>query len=179
MRDYYVQYIFDLFHVVPMYVYEGLVSVLILGLVALLLIFGYKKGIRLFTLQVLIEYLFVLFSITVFFREIQPVSHHLNDPFWSFEKMQEGGIALRAEKAMNVFAFIPIGLLFSGYRQSKWWYVILLGLFVSLLIELLQFGLNRGSADVDDVMFNTFGCIVGVGLYAIVSGVWNILKVRQ
>ena len=68
---------------------------------------------------------------------------------------------------MNVVAFIPVGLLLGCAfgKRMKWWKVVLVGLAFSLLIETLQFVLKRGFAEVDDVMHNVVGCLMGYGVY--------------
>ena len=66
----------------------------------------------------------------------------------------------------NVLAFVPIGLLLGcAFGRMKWWKVLLIGGGFSLLIETLQFILKRGFAEVDDVMHNVVGCLLGYGVY--------------
>ena len=38
---------------------------------------------------------------------------------------------------------------------------------ISASIETLQFFLKRGFAEVDDVMYNTLGCLIGCGIYSL------------
>lgn len=70
---------------------------------------------------------------------------------------------------MNVLVFIPIGLLIGcSWKNLSWWKAILFGCVFSVGIELLQLVLKRGFSELDDVMHNTLGCIIGYGLYAII-----------
>lgn len=62
---------------------------------------------------------------------------------------------------MNVLAFIPIGLLLGTFKGMKWWHVLLIGLCFSMLIELLQLILKRGLTEIDDVVHNVVGCMMG------------------
>ncbi|MGX9290774.1 VanZ family protein [Bacillus sp. A015] len=72
----------------------------------------------------------------------------------------------------NVILFIPLGfilpILSSFYQLRK---VIYIGFLVSLSIELIQFGLdlivgyNYRSFDVDDIITNTLGTLIGVIIY--------------
>ena len=63
---------------------------------------------------------------------------------------------------MNVIVFIPVGLLLGiAFKQMTWWKALLIGCGISAVIELLQFFLMRGFSEVDDVMNNTVGCLIG------------------
>ena len=67
----------------------------------------------------------------------------------------------------NIAMFVPIGffpaLLWRGWR---WWKALLLGLLTSCTIESIQFFIGR-STDIDDVILNTTGAVLGFGLYAL------------
>ncbi|BAQ57462.1 conserved hypothetical protein [Lactobacillus acetotolerans] len=69
----------------------------------------------------------------------------------------------------NVLCFIPIGLLtpivFS--KKQTFWRVILFGIIFSVIIEGMQFLLETGVSDIDDVFFNTCGTILGYLLYLV------------
>jgi len=70
--------------------------------------------------------------------------------------------------AGNVLLFYPYGFLIPllEKRLNKGWLVIFLGLSISLLIELTQTLLVGRVFDVDDLMLNTFGTLLGYLLYA-------------
>ena len=71
--------------------------------------------------------------------------------------------------AGNIAMFIPIGLFFPLlYQRFDFKKIALLGLSVSVLIELLQLPLNR-KTDVDDLILNTAGAVIGFLLYMIVK----------
>lgn len=80
----------------------------------------------------------------------------------------------------NLLAFVPLGLLLPAVnRRISWPFVILAGLALSVAIELAQYGLSLHvghgyrAADVDDVIVNVCGTIVGLTLFAILQlGVW-------
>ena len=67
----------------------------------------------------------------------------------------------------NIAMFVPIGffpaLLWRGWR---WWKALPLGLLTSCTIESIQFFIGR-STDIDDVILNTTGAVLGFGLYAL------------
>ena len=45
----------------------------------------------------------------------------------------------------------------------------LAGMCLSLFIETMQFGLNTGVSDIDDVIFNTIGAILGYLAYIFIK----------
>ncbi|MCI1894816.1 VanZ family protein [Lacticaseibacillus suilingensis] len=71
----------------------------------------------------------------------------------------------------NVLWFIPFGFGLPSLRRTKIaaWRVVGWGLLLSLAIESLQFVLASGVADIDDVIFNTIGTILGFGLWRLLS----------
>ena len=88
--------------------------------------------------------------------------------FWSYKTIQEGREDLLAENIMNVVVFIPVGLLLGiAFKQVTWWKVLLVGCSISAVIELLQFFFMRGFSELDDVMHNTLGCLIGFGFMII------------
>lgn len=82
-------------------------------------------------------------------------------PFWSYQAIREGRDDILVQVIMNVLAFIPIGLLLGTFKGMKWWHVLLIGLCFSMLIELLQLILKRGLTEIDDVVHNVVGCMMG------------------
>lgn len=71
----------------------------------------------------------------------------------------------------NVIGFLPFGffvpMLF--YRARKWYVVLLFSMELSILIEVLQIINKVGSCDVDDVILNTLGGLLGYFCYALVQ----------
>lgn len=68
----------------------------------------------------------------------------------------------------NIGMFIPIGLLVPTIWKLKDKTIILIGFLISLSIEISQLFLNRGT-DIDDLIFNTLGTIMGLMIYKIIS----------
>lgn len=67
----------------------------------------------------------------------------------------------------NVLAFMPLGVLipmaFPG--MDRWWMVLLHSFWLSLCIELFQLVSHFGAFDVDDILLNTLGGILGFCLF--------------
>ena len=116
----------------------------------------------------LIEYIFLIFCSTVFFRTTSELRKYDIHPFWSYKAIQDGREELLAENIMNVVVFIPVGLLLGiAFKQMTWWKALLIGCGISVTIESLQFLFKRGFSELDDVMHNTLGCLIGYGIYLI------------
>lgn len=63
--------------------------------------------------------------------------------------------------AGNILLFVPFGLLSALlWRGFTWWKALLLGLDITLFIELCQLFVGR-TFDVDDIMLNAFGVLCG------------------
>lgn len=168
MREQFRTYIVSLYQNIPTEVYEGLLSVCCLGLALLLVFCGIKKGLRYSLMLLLIEYVFLLFCSTVILRTVGETRQYDFQPFWSYKAIQEGREDLLAENIMNVVVFIPVGMLLGiAFKQMTWWKALLIGCNISVTIESLQFFLMRGYSEVDDVMHNTVGCLIGFGIISI------------
>ncbi len=73
------------------------------------------------------------------------------------------------ESVSNVAMFVPLGLLVILWR-GRWWQGILAGVVASSAIELTQlFFLPTRIADVRDVVANTLGAAIGVGVGLVLS----------
>lgn len=75
----------------------------------------------------------------------------LNEGLWPFVYHALG----------NMLWFAPLGIFLGGRRA---WQAALTGAGVSLALELLQLILQTGTTDVDDILLNTLGTLLGFGL---------------
>lgn len=65
----------------------------------------------------------------------------------------------------NIGLFIPFGFLFPiCVRKINDKYTVLVGAILSLTIEVIQIFVKRGT-DIDDVMLNTAGVLIGWGMF--------------
>ena len=174
MRDEFKQYIISLYKDIPQEVYEGLLSVFCLGVVLFIAFKGVRTGFRWSSVLLLIEYIFLLFCSTVIFRPTGETRQYDFHPFWSYDRPE-----LLVENIMNVVVFIPVGLLLgSAFKQMTWWKALLIGCSISITIEALQFWFMRGFSEVDDVMHNTVGCIMGYIIYSILVRIFINTKLK-
>lgn len=75
---------------------------------------------------------------------------------------------LGLEAVANVVMFVPFGVLVGALLRRPWWVVVLLGCATSVLIETVQRWLPTRYPTVQDVVMNTLGAAVGVGVLALV-----------
>lgn len=68
---------------------------------------------------------------------------------------------------INILIFVPLGYLLPLIWKwvDRWWKVIIMGFAVSLGIELLQLVTKLGMYDIDDLINNTIGSVIGWGCY--------------
>jgi len=88
----------------------------------------------------------------------------------------DNGVIRFAEIRVNILAFIPLGIylcLMNAKRPFVRNVLIIFGLAVAF--EAIQFIFAIGRADTTDVLSNTLGGIIGIGIYALLS---KILKGR-
>ena len=75
--------------------------------------------------------------------------------------------------AGNIAAFVPFGFILPMLmqRKTRGGRVILAGFFTSCLVEFIQLVTDLGTCDVDDIILNTLGVIVGLICYEIAHGI--------
>ena len=69
---------------------------------------------------------------------------------------------------LNILLFVPFGYLLPMLwkRADRWWKVLLCGFAASLVIELLQLVTRYGMFDLDDLINNSLGALLGWSCYA-------------
>lgn len=77
--------------------------------------------------------------------------------------------------AGNVVAFMPFGFILPEVwdQLNRWYTITLMGFLFSLLIETVQLVSRVGSFDVDDLLLNTIGALIGYIAFVVAKGVWN------
>ena len=110
-------------------------------------------------------YLFANLYLTILSRPAR-IYHHMElTPFWSYigaVKRPE----LREEILLNIILYVPFGyLMHYAFPKMKWWMVVCGGFLLSGFTETVQLFFKLGLCEVDDLISNTMGTLVGVGLY--------------
>ncbi len=80
--------------------------------------------------------------------------------------------------AGNTAMFIPTGIILPiVYKQlNNFGKVIAAGAFISFCIELIQLPFASRASDIDDLILNTLGVMIGYGIYALVKKLRSALK---
>lgn len=93
----------------------------------------------------------------ILFRSIKSQFFHF-DSMWAMKNL-----------VANIVAFIPLGFLIPivFISNAKFYRTVLICLISILLIESMQFITMLGSFDVDDILLNLIGCILGYFCYVI------------
>lgn len=160
---------------IPEDVYIGLAVSLIVGSLFFFWWKGLREGFRCTMLLLLAEWVFLILGTSVLFRE-SGTNFRINlVPLSSYFDIAKSRYLLEAAaiNILNVVMFIPVGLLSSFMVQGsrfkvtkrRWLWVLAFGTGLSVLVELLQFILKRGLCEVDDVIHNMIGCVIGFAIY--------------
>lgn len=109
------------------------------------------------SLGMLIGYAFLILAETVLIRKPFSGQHFNPELFWSWRQFS----VQRNQIVTNILMFIPIGVL-TGLNWK--WKGLLVAAGLSMGIEVLQLISQRGLCEFDDVIHNTVGAAIGVGL---------------
>ncbi|HEX6288405.1 MAG TPA: VanZ family protein [Herpetosiphonaceae bacterium] len=121
----------------------------------------------------LLLYLLVLLGLTMAPHPREPAQLVNLIPFKSIlAGIRRGGWLLNVNVLGNIAAFAPLGLLVPAVsRRASASGIVLCGLLTSTSIEVAQWFLARRVADVDDIILNVVGALLGYG--------WYVLLVRS
>ncbi|MGN1479261.1 MAG: VanZ family protein [Acutalibacteraceae bacterium] len=132
-----------------------------------------QKNFRTLCIVVFVIYIVALLSMALFERTLAHKRYLDLTPFGSYYKILTCYACLDVYKQIidNILVFIPFGMLFpraAGLKSSKRAFAVTAaaGCALSLLIEASQYVFSLGYSEVDDVINNTFGCIIGIGVFA-------------
>ena len=132
-----------------------------------LLLFRVKTNNSFFVRQasfcMLMGYVFLVLCTTIFYREETFEKRYYLQPLWSYGVLYN---KLLAQIIMNVMLFFPIGFFVGGTLKKKHiWNAIGIGFVLSFFIELTQLVTTRGVFNVDDIIHNVLGCIIGFACF--------------
>lgn len=116
---------------------------------------------------ILLGILAIIIRITLFTRS-NSTSEVILIPFHSFVEARVQPEMYRS-MLMNVFLFFPIGLSLPNILPERCkrstLTAVVFAFLLSSSVEFLQYQYNLGRAEIDDVICNTFGCMVGTLSY--------------
>ena len=74
--------------------------------------------------------------------------------------------------ACNILMFMPFGFLAPLFmKKNKIWQILIYSIITSIMIEILQVLLAVGTGDIDDVILNAFGAMIGFGIYKLIYSI--------
>jgi glycopeptide antibiotics resistance protein len=151
----------------------------------LLTVLGWKQknGLIMIVQSSFLVYIFMVLTLTGYFILFREISAH---GWWS-------GMRLRVERedhvnltpfqvfkiyrltdkqiVGNFIMLFPLGIYLPVLykRLNKFWHVFLVSLLVSVSIEILQLATRFRSADIDDVILNTTGALIGYLFFKLIA----------
>ena len=157
---------------IPLEIYWILLGLFLIGLLVLIWWKGFRLGLRYCSSLLLAEWTFLILCATIIFREAGAERRYNLIPFWSYFDYgkQSYFMEMIGEGILNVLLFMPIGFLAGfGLQRMTFKKVLFLGGGLSIFIELLQFIFMKGFCEIDDVIHNVLGCLIGYALWWSVS----------
>lgn len=74
----------------------------------------------------------------------------------------------------NIILFIPLGLYLQLLKKDKKISISMgIVVLISLLIEIVQFIFGIGATDIDDIILNTLGGLIGILIYKVLSSIFK------
>lgn len=112
-------------------------------------------------------YVFFILSRTLLFRS-KKFQEPMLELFWSYKQwLLFGSSTLGKEILLNILLFVPYGFILCFLVRPK--NVIPSALLFSATIEVAQLLLRLGLFEFDDILNNTLGAAIGLGLSCIIS----------
>ena len=116
-----------------------------------------------------IGYLFLMTCATILFRETSETMRYSLCPFVSYTELYD---KLLAQLILNVGMFVPIGFLLGvTVKKMNTLKILEIGCLLSLTIEIIQLVSRRGVFNVDDIIHNTLGCVIGYGVFRLCNSI--------
>ncbi len=122
-------------------------------------------------------YVLFLLWLTIFSRQPRSLERVFKwELLWSYRAWLAGAPDGKTESIQNInniLIFIPFGLLFPGKR---WKWLLLTVVLFSAGIEAVQYVLNLGWCEIDDVICNFLGAVIGFGAWKWIKGKFNAVR---
>lgn len=162
----------------PMVIYAALALGIVLMLFFLVgLYLRHPRSTNRKMLLLLAVYFLLVAYLTVFMR-IGTVTNSVrtipfDDIYQAFVRADPGAAR---HFFLNVAMFLPFGYLVPATNPrylGKWSFAMMGGLITSTVIESCQLIFHLGQSDIDDIIANTLGAVIG---YALIRLVWQVQK---
>ena len=134
--------------------------------------------VRRIALSLLIPYLFLTLVATVITRSPTAEVRIVLEPFRTYRQYYTDEFTWFEIRA-NVLLFIPIGFLLPMVIKKPIWLPLIIGIGISVVVEIIQLITHRGLCETDDVISNTIGLVIGYIVYLFIkmaSKLFDFLK---
>ena len=131
--------------------------------------------VRRIAMSLLIPYLFLTIVATVFTRSPSAEAQIMLEPFRTYRQYYTDDFTWFEIRA-NVLLFIPIGFLLPMVIKKPVWLPPIIGIGISVIIELIQLLTHRGLCETDDVISNTIGFLIGYLVYLLIRSLLMLFK---
>ena len=161
-------------NIITSYFYDVWPIIIIITVIASTLRIAYliKNNQKFCFYKELFMLLFILYVMCLFeIVTLQDQNYGLSNmlPFKEIFRYEIGSRLLIKNIIGNILLFLPYGYFASDYLKSKKvWPICLLTMIVSVTIECVQLNIGR-TYDIDDVILNTVGGILGYCLYRLIE----------
>lgn len=139
--------------------------------------FKHRRSMKPGYVVLFLVYFGVVLYLTVFMRIGSVDTSIVTTPFDDLtEAITQRDPALVMHMVLNIVMFIPFGFLVPAMNPKyfrRWSFAMLGGLAASTLIEGTQMIFSLGQSDVDDIIANTLGAVVG---YIFIRFIWQFQK---
>ncbi len=133
-----------------------------------------RKATNLILVFILMVYGMGYLYLTFFYRTPMEKAHIQVVPFWSYREAFDGFTIRRLSVArsivLNILLFIPLGYLLPSFMRSfsnRYIVTVLIIFGLSILTEAVQYFTRTGLCEIDDVISNGIGGLLGLAGYAV------------
>ena len=154
----------------------GLIVLIVGGIYGFYLLYQKKQGkdIHCSIKKLILSGMLIGYVIVVILATLTSRSHFSYEQKFSFELFSSYRMAINHFQLrewrniiLNIIMGVPLGILLPCLfeKMRHWWLTYLSGLLFTLLIETTQLITHRGIFEMDDILNNTLGCMIGFGLF--------------
>jgi len=137
-----------------------------------------KPSARIFIILAFLAYIFVVLYVTLISRSVYIFSIEL-DPIASYRRAANTQPHLAAIEIrniiLNVAMFMPLGIFLPLLcaKLRKFYIALPIAFLASLAIEIAQLATRRGVFSIEDILHNTLGAALGLGLLLAASKIFK------
>lgn len=121
-------------------------------------------------------YVFDVLSITIINRPVLEEQRAVLVPCRAYISILRSGWVGEGQYIMreivgNVIMFVPLGMILNRFLRTKGNYIVIgcLAFFFSIIIELTQYYYCIGTFEMDDLLHNVWGAVIGGSIYRVVQ----------